>query len=195
MKKIIPFLLLLFFISAKGQVKTNFNNTNPLTQKGIFQHDHKNYYYPVAAPDTSVIAKRKLEDEKDSKSPKPFRFAEKINVDIDFIKQANWITEEPFEYGKLTIVSAKAKSLSMIFNHFYLPESTEMYIYNSRGAMISGPVTSAENNHDSTWGTAPLQGDSITIEIKIPAGSRNSLRLNIAVIAYGYKNIFSGDFG
>jgi hypothetical protein len=195
MKKIIPFLLLLFSIFVHGQVKTNFNNTKLLTQKGVFQHDHKNFLLPVAAPDTSVIAMRKSQDVKESGTPKPFRFAEKINVDIDFVKEANWIIEDTFEYGKLTIVSAKAKSLSIFFNHFYLPDNTEMYVYNSRGVMISGPITSVENNQDSTWGSSPMQGDSITIETKIPAGTRNSLRLNISVIGYGYKSIFAGGFG
>jgi len=170
MKYIYTIFILFCFYPVFSQVHTNFHNPKIITDKGYFQTDHKNRYLQLASPDSSQILAHETEDN-GKKSGKPLRVAEKINVDIDVTKEADWITEGQFMYGKVTLVAGKAKSLSIFCNAFHMPENAEMYIYNPRGEMISGPITSTENNPNNTWGSVPLGGDSLIIELKVPSQS------------------------
>ena len=106
------------------------------------------------------------------------------------MQKANWIVTDSFEYGKLSVIADKAKSLNVFFNEFYLPLNTEMYVYSNYGEMISGPITSKENNPNNSWVSAPFKGDTLNIEIKVPVKAIKDLKLKISVIGYGYKDIY-----
>lgn len=190
MKSIIFALFVLYFLPTQAQVKTNFNNLNVLKKNGYYQKNYKNNYFTVTPPDSSKLIIMKLVD-KNERSPKPFRFAAKIKANINLLKEMNWITESQYSYGKFSLIVPKAKSLNVFFDSFYLPENTEMYVYNNHGIMISGPITSNEDNQDSVWVSTPLKGDTINIEIELPTMLMNALKLNISVIGYGYQDIFS----
>ena len=161
-----------------------------LTDKGFFLHDHKNFFRQIVPPDSATIGARKLEDANENNA-KPFRFAEKINVNIDFKEEANWIIDGNYAFGRLTLIVARAKSLGVFFDSFKLPLNSEMYIYNNRGSMITSAITDAENNKNNTWGSVPFKGDTLNIELKVPIELKDSLKLNISTISYGYKDIYS----
>lgn len=71
-----------------------------------------------------------------SGQPKPFRIAEALHVDIDVLKEAEWVEESGMAYGKVTVMVASAKSISANFHKFYLPDGTELYLYGENGEMI-----------------------------------------------------------
>jgi hypothetical protein len=106
-------------------------------------------------------------------------------------KEASWVEENGFAYGKYTIVASGAKSISADFKLFKLPSGTELFVYNENGEMITGPVTAKENNPNDFWGTWVYKGEKLTIDFRVPINSRNQLKLKIGSIAYGYKDIYS----
>lgn len=192
---IIPFSLLCFL--TKAQVKTNFNNKTPITERGYFLKSYK------ATIDFEIPAKNitnLLQDEKSETNTileaKPFQIAVPVPVNLDIGKLMNWIDEGDSAYGKFTIKLKGALSTSINFYKFYLPDGTEMFIYNENGSMITGPITEKENNPNKIWGSWVYQGSWLTIEIRTPLSALTQLVLHANNIAYGYKKVYKmGNFG
>lgn len=203
MKKILlfQFVVLLFMTNhVLAQVTTNFNNENVISSRGKFLKDYRqniDFTIPTKSIDSLLsIERRELTQ---STEVKPFRLAAPIKINLDIVKLANWTYDKDFAYGKFTIKLSGALSSSISFDKFYLPENTELFVYNESGKMITGPVTEKENNQNKVWGSWVYQGDLITIEIKTPTASISDLILHSDNIAYGYKEIYKsikvGGFG
>ncbi|GGN07870.1 hypothetical protein GCM10010967_49370 [Dyadobacter beijingensis] len=90
-------------------------------------------------------------------------------------------------YGRLLIIAPGAKSLSLNFNAFAIPEFGELTIYNT-GGTTAGPITPKENNDSQTWATPVFNGDSIWIEAKLLTKRKGDLKLGISALAYGYRD-------
>lgn len=194
---ILPFILLSFIVSA--QVKTNFNNPASITEKGRFAKPYKiQVDFEVAAKDIAALLKLEKDEVAKSKETKAFQLAVPVLVDLDIAKLINWNYDSDFSYGKFTIKLNGALSSSINFDQFYLPNGTEMYIYNENGGMITGAITDNENNSNKIWGSWVYKGQFITIEIKTPLVSVKQLLLHSNNIAYGYKEVYKtkvADFG
>lgn len=195
MKKVLLLTWLLAFAGwTNAQVKTNFNSYESLTSGGKYIKNFraKSPYVIPARDIKSLLEKEALENM--SGEVKPFRIAEAVGVDIDVVEEAEWVEEEGFAYGKFSVVAAGAKSISANFDRFYLPQGTELYVYSENGEMITGPVTEAENNENIFWGSWVYKGGKLTVDFKTPVESKSSLKLHISSIAYGYKDLYVGNF-
>lgn len=191
-------LLLGFLRLSHAQVKTNFNNVEPISSMGKFQKNFREKNpYVIPARDIKSL----LENEESKNTPgeaKPFRIAEAIDVDIDVMKEATWTEDDEFVFGKFSIVAAGAKSISINFDKFRLPERTELYVYSENGEMITGPLTEKENNVNNFWGSWVYKGEKLTVDFKTPLSTKSTMKLHISSVAYGYKNIYKdevSDFG
>lgn len=189
MKKIIPILLtIVIAITAQAQVTTIYNNSEKIGATGKFKALYVDASLEVAAPDLkNALMRDKAEAEVGSKI---IYIAEPVALNINLLKQANWVTDGEMEYGKFTLHAREAKTLSINFSNFFLPQGTEFYIYNKDGEMITGPVTAKENNELKTWGSSIYKGDELTVEVKVPTTVKDQLSLQITNLAYGYKQIF-----
>lgn len=196
MRLFLLFILLFVFASlANAQVKTNFNNSDVITEQGKFSKNYRGKKpFTIPAQDIQALLD-KDELENLSEEPKPFKIAEAIKVDIDVLKEADWIEADGFAFGKFTVVATDAKSVSANFDQFYLPKGAELYVYSENGEMITGPITEAENNENNFWGTWVYKGERLTVDLKTPVESKTSLKLRISSIAYGYKELYVSDFG
>lgn len=188
-------LFLVFACLANAQVKTNFNNREPVTARGKFSKDFRGESpYIIPARDINALLDRDAL-ENASGEPKPFKIAEAIEVDIDVVKDADWVEDDEFAYGKFSVVAVGAKSISANFDLFSLPKGTELYVYSENGEMITGPITEEENNNKNFWGTWVYKGGRLTVDLKVPVESISSLKLHISSMAYGYKELYVDDFG
>ena len=203
MKKILlfNFIILLFTCSnLLAQVSTNFNNDNIISSTGRFS---KNYVdkvdFKISPKNIDSLLSIERQDLENSIGEKPFRLAAPIEVDLDIARLTQWTSDAEFAYGKFTIELEGALSSSISFDNFYLPQNTELYVYNRNGEMITGPVTEKENNPNKIWGSWVYQGNFIAIEIKTPLSTLNTLLLHSNNIAYGYKEVYksikTGGFG
>ncbi|MBL7727556.1 MAG: trypsin-like peptidase domain-containing protein, partial [Dinghuibacter sp.] len=190
MNKICILLILsaLLNLHLPAQVKTNYNNSEKLDERGRFGKTYPAVVYEVAAPDLTQALQRDKQEE--NNGSKIIYIAEAIPVTINFGKQAGWYSDKQFAYGKFTIKAKDAKSLSINFSNFSLPAGTEMYIYNQNAEMITGVITEKENNKEKIWGSSIYKGDELNIEIKLPLAQKQNLGMVVSNIAYGYKNIF-----
>jgi len=203
MKKILFILVAILFSIANtstAQVSTNFNNDNIVSDKGQFQRNYVtaiDFVIPSKNID-SLLAKEKREIAQ-SNELKPFKLAEPTSVNLDIPKLINWTYDKEFAFGKFTLKLSGAFSTSINFDKFYLPENTELFVYNENGKMVTGPVTETENNKNGIWGSWVYQGEVLIIEIKTPIASMKKLILHSDNVAYGYKEIYKsikvGGFG
>ncbi len=171
-----------------------------LTTKGRFIKDYKQKIdFELAAKNINeLLAKEKSELTKNDEI-KIFRIAVPVPVNLDIANRMNWTYDKEYAYGKFTIRLNGALSSSINFDQFYLPNETEMYVYNESGTMITGPITQKENNPNKTWGSWVYRGHFLTIEIKTPVSTEEQLLLHSNNIAYGYKEVYKsvkvGGFG
>lgn len=186
---------LCIYLNTDAQVKTNFNNREPITERGKFSKSfrEKNPQIIPAKDIQALLDKETRENTSDE--AKPFKIAEAVPVDIDVVKEAEWIEENGVAYGKFTVVATDAKTISANFDKFYLPKGTELYVYSENGEMITGPITETENNENSFWGTWVYKGSKLTVDLKTPIEAKSVLQLHISSVAYGYKVLYVTDFG
>ena len=92
----------------------------------------------------------------------------------------------------LPIVSRGAKSLSVMFDKFDIPEGAEMYVYN--GEKTLGAFTHKNVKPHGKFSVQPLDGDSLTIELFVPTGAP-APSLSIFKVGHGYKLLGYNDSG
>ena len=195
---LLMFALLIFVVDpSQGQIKIeNRNGWSYSIRKGYYVDEQPVAVYHAGVPTRERIDQVLREDSLDMGS-KTYRFAIAMGIDIDFFHSANWVTRGSMAYGRLLIVATGAKSLSLNFNSFVIPNLGELVMYNSRGT-IAGPITSNENNDGQTWASPFFNDDSIWIEARIPVKQKVELKLKMSNLAYGYRVLDiakSGGFG
>ena len=197
---LVPAAFIFIWSIANAQVRTNINNDEVITARGKFK---KNYSakapYLIPPKDIKALIEKEMLEIGTGES-KPFRIAEAIPVDINVVQEASWIDEGSYAHGSFTIIAAGAKSISVNFDQFKLPKGTELYVYSENGEMITGPVTENENNENNFWGSWVYKGAKLTIEFKTQTQDRAAIKLHMASVAYGYKDIYqpkvrTEDFG
>lgn len=197
---LIPTAFIFIWSIANAQVRTNINNDEVITARGKFK---KNYStkspYLIPPKDIKALLEKEILENSTGET-KPFRIAEAIPVDINVVQEASWIEEGSYAHGSFTIIAAGAKSISVNFDQFKLSKGTELYVYSENGEMITGPVTENENNDNNVWGSWVYKGEKLTVEFKTLTQDRAHIKLHMASVAYGYKDIYqpkvpSGNFG
>ena len=133
-----PALLLILVLAltnfVEAQVKTKFNSIDIVSRDGKFKKDYKENLIEVSVPTEKKIKDTEKIDAA-TNTNRLLRIAIPIESNIDFIANASWIDDNEFSYGKLILNAEKAKTLSLNFNKFFLPEGTEIFIYN-QGSMF-----------------------------------------------------------
>lgn len=119
-------IIQIFFFAAliqtvNAQVKTNFSSNEPIDEKGKFlkKFQGKNTF-KISAMDINELI-RKEATTINSREAKPFRIAEPVSVNLDIVKEADWVEDSGFSFDKFTIVAIGAKTISLNFDIFYLP--------------------------------------------------------------------------
>lgn len=176
--------------NSHGQIiiSNNADRSDDL-EKGLFYNSGQRKVIDIPKPSSEKI-NRLMEEDSLGLYAKGYRFAEPIAVDVDVLKLADWAVRGDSIYGKISIYSEGATSLSINFSSFFLPDLSEVFIYSPNGT-VAGPITSNENNKSSTWATPVFGGNFLTIEIKMPLKYKEQLKLTASNVAYGYRKVDS----
>lgn len=197
MKKFIAILLtVMVALTIQAQVSTKFNNNKKISENGFFERKYKApASFEIPAKDIKALLTAERQELAKATEGQPLRIAELVPVDINIAKLMDWNIEGEQAFGRFDIDAKGALSTSINFDQFFLPEGTEMYVYNANGNMITGPVTEKENNADQIWGSWVYQGGKLTVEIKTPKATMERLSLHANNIAYGYKELYQPQVG
>mgnify|MGYP003835580845 CR=1 FL=1 len=100
---------------------------------------------------------------------KPFRFAVPVEVAYDPQNSGQWYsTNAGFNVWRLTLKSAGAKSLNVIFDRFQLSNGARLYLFNEKENHYLGAFTILNNKASLKFAVSPVLGEEITIQYEVP---------------------------
>ena len=90
-------------------------------------------------------------------------------------------------HWRLALHSPKALSLNLGFGRFHLPAGAELRILDEQGRLSTRPFTAADNEvHGELW-TPIFDTDTLTLELRVPAGAEKEVALQLSSINHGYR--------
>ena len=181
MKKIL--LLVLFFtVNCFSQVT---NEGKPKSWKTL---DNSQNIQSNVLPGFNLKTIQEEDIINDARNDKPWRFGYMHSVDLGF-EEGQWDTlENGDRIWRILISSPEALSLNVIFDDFFVPEGSTVYLYNNKKTDLLGAYTSKQNQGSGILGTWLVKGDSLWIEYYEPANVAGQGRLHIAKATHGYRN-------
>jgi lysyl endopeptidase len=118
------------------------------------------------------------------------RFAKKFYVNLSPDNSGQiYMGDDGSKIWKVDITSVGAYSINLLFTEFELPEGAELYIYNKKQTQVIGPLTSKDNAASGVLPTAPIDGDSITVEYREPANVAAPAKLRIGEVNHDYRGL------
>ncbi len=128
----------------------------------------------------------------------PPRFGNPFSVNFGMANSGTWETApDGSKIWRLTIKCNGAFAINLIFDRFYLPMGSSMYVYNKTKDYTLGAFTYLNNVPEKVFSTAPVKGDEITIEYNSPWYITDQPEINISTVVHCYKDLFKilKDFG
>ena len=123
---------------------------------------------------------------------KAFTFAHAFEVNLSPDNAGQWHTLASGQrIWQLTIHSANATSINLIFSQYKLPPGGQLFIYNKEMSHILGAFTEANNKTNGILPTMPVMGDEITVEYQAPLQPAFEAELCIGSINHDYTNVFN----
>ena len=168
-----------------------------------FYYEKKDAFYHYPSLRSSQVIQTKtmpgfdidklLEEDKEKEGiVGPFRFGYVFEVNYS-LKDGTWEELETVRIWRMKFVSPGAYSLNFVFNELYLTQDAQLYIFNTKGTMIYGPVIAKYNLSDEKFLTDLIAGDEVIIQLTEPKTGKEQSRLKISSVVHGYKNTFPFD--
>ena len=124
-----------------------------------------------------------LQDEdliNDKDKSKPWRFGHDIYVDHDFNDVGKWTTlPNGDKIWRMSYKSEGAVTLNFMFDIFYLPEGSKLYVYNDEKNDVLRPFTHYNNTPEEILSTWMVYGDQAWIEYYQPASVTEEAKLTL----------------
>jgi PKD repeat protein len=155
----------------------------------IFQMDDDYPVVELSQPDMEEII---LEDKFDEAAggPGPRRMGVSVMVNKALGSIGKWTTlPDGSKILRAQLYVPGALALGVYYDDFFLPEGTELFLYNGDKKQILGAYTSDNNPESHLFSTQFVQGDRVTLEYHQPAGVTDKPRIHISELAYAYRDI------
>ncbi len=120
----------------------------------------------------------------------PFPFATRVEVNLGAERAGRW--EKAPDGGaiwRLRIASPGARSLNLGFTTFDLPPGAALWLYRPDRSQVRGPYTSADASPGGQLWTPVIPGDEVVVELTVPAGERDRVRLEIGAVNQGFRDL------
>ena len=189
-------LALLTSVSLNAQVRTTiYVNGDAFRFHPQLQNvSSKNIPLMNVTPDVRSIDSLIQEDnELDARGVgRPARFGHNIESSIS-MPQGQWTTTEQYNIWSICISSRDAHSLNFVLSDVKLSQNAKLYLFNTDGYMVSGPITAKNINAEGIHPTTVIAGNSVVIQIIEPISDNKHSTLKISEIIHGYKNTFANN--
>ena len=115
------------------------------------------------------------------------------NVDVGMASgkavKGEWLTlPDGRLLWRLDVNAPGAWSLDFGFSEYRLPAGAELWILGSKSGEVQGPFTSAQNAPGGEYWTPLVRGDSVRIELVLPAAKRDFVKLRLDTVHHGYRD-------
>ncbi len=183
MKKITLLSFLLFASSIIAQVT---NQGSPVSWK----IDGLSEVNPVVMPGIDLQALQEEDLRNDNRKDIPWRFGVELEVTLDLQNSGSWdVLENGDRIWRLNVVSHDAITLNFVFEDFYLPSGSSLYLYSDDRSDLLGAYTSSQNREDRQLGTWFVDGDSVWLEYYEPRSQRGNGSLKLNKVVHGYRSV------
>lgn len=120
----------------------------------------------------------------------PLRFARPRPVMQSPAIDGTWQTlADDSELWRLRVRSPGALSLSFGFTRYAMPAGGTLVVLTPDASTVLGPFTERHGKrHGELW-TPILPGGEAVIEVRLPAGSREQLGLELTAVNHGYRDV------
>lgn len=188
MKKI-TFLIataLMLTLSFKSMAQISKGGTPPSI---MYQMDDDFPILTLPAPDMEVIADEdKIDDATSGASPRRMGVAVEVDKNLETI--GKWTTlPDRSKILRAELHVSGALALGVYYDNFYLPEGSELFLYNANKKQIIGAYTSDNNPESHLFSTQFVQGDRVIIEYHQAAEVTDKPNIHISEVAYAYRYI------
>jgi len=141
----------------------------------------------LQAPD---MAKVNNEDLRNDSLSLPRRFSIMLPVNIDFIKSGTWSQlDNGNQICRLKIHAEGALANNLYFNNFFLPKGTKLFLYDESKKQVKGAFTYFNNPKSGHFATELMAGETVMLELNIPAGIKSDPILHISEFGYAYRDV------
>ncbi len=122
----------------------------------------------------------------------PFRFGFEHTTDFTLQNGGMWYAMPNGDrVWRLVLHCPEALTINLQFSNFVIPEGARLFLYNEAGA-VRGAFTAQSNPGHTAFGTAPLEGDRITVEYIEPPAMAGQGALTISKVVHGYRLLGKG---
>ena len=123
--------------------------------------------------------------------PGPFKFGEAMPVKISMANgNGAWSLNEQSETRKWRVVihSKDAVSLSLLFDDFYLPPDSELYVL-GKESVLGAYTGDINNKEDGSFAIQPVPGDTLVLEYIEAAkkGEKTKARISVNKVVHGFR--------
>ena len=119
-----------------------------------------------------------------------FTFGKEIDVNYNLDNSGLW---ENLSNGsrlwRLAIESTGAYSLNLLFDSFYIPPHSHLFIYTEDQSFVMGSFTYENNNQWGDFATSLLPGDAIVLEYYESEQDYGKGIIQLSTVVHGYKNL------
>lgn len=119
---------------------------------------------------------------------KPRHFGLVLRVGEDFFAKAQKFSVSGGELYLLKIKAPNAQALNLYSSNFYMPEGTELHLYNANHTKVIGAFSSANNRKDGSFASEFIYGDEMYMEYFQPSNIQQRATIEITEIGYAYRD-------
>lgn len=142
----------------------------------------------INPPDMEQIA---IEDLERSKNGQLHRVG--VIVDVDICNNTAGTTIELEDGTKIWMLKISldgAKSLTMLYNEFYIPEGGKLFLYNENKQQVIGAFNHKTNpKYSNNFSTQMIEGDVTYIEYIQPPNVEEEPKFSINQVVYNYRGV------
>lgn len=136
-------------------------------------------------------ARKAMKSAQETSRLKRLEFAHVFDLALTPENSGEWQTlENGARIWRLGLASNGAYSLNLIFGSFNLEQEVKIYLYSPDLKNILGAYSSLNNNASGRLAIEPFPGDSVVVEMDIPAGTNNFGRIEVSRLGHDFMNIF-----
>ena len=119
-----------------------------------------------------------------------FTFGKEIEVDYHLENSGVWEDINGGRLWRLAVQSTGAYSLNLLFDRFYIPPHSNLFIYTEDKSFIMGKFTEENNNQWGNFATSLFPGDAIVLEYYEAPQDYGKGIIHLTTVVHGYKNFF-----
>lgn len=117
-------------------------------------------------------------------------FAHSFEADLTPENSGSWsMGVDGCKVWHLSLYSAGAKTLNVIFTEYELQPGAVLFIYNSDMTQVFGGFTSENNKSSGVLPTMPVVGENLIVELRLPPGIAYNSRLKVGRVNHDFFGV------